>query len=123
LNKPVRVILLDEAETEYKRLNEIVGQQMSEGKNSTGEIQLLRSIKQKIEFVKTNPFYGDSITKNLIPNEYLQKSQTNNLWRVELINFWRMLYTIKGDQVEIICFVLDILSHKDYDKKFGYRKR
>jgi len=41
----------------------------------------------------------------------------------ELINFWRMLYTIKGDQIEIICFILDIMNHKEYDKKFGYRKK
>jgi len=28
MNKPVRVVLLDQAEKEYKRLNEIVGQQI-----------------------------------------------------------------------------------------------
>jgi len=32
MNKQVRVILLDEADFEYKRLNEIVGQQIEEGK-------------------------------------------------------------------------------------------
>ncbi len=50
MNKPVRVILLDEADSEYKRLNELVGQQLREGKESTEEVQLLRSIKQKIDF-------------------------------------------------------------------------
>jgi hypothetical protein len=123
MNKPVRVILLDEADTEYKRLNEIVGQQIQEGKETTEEIQLLKSINQKTEFIKANPFYGDSIQKALIPEEYCLKYKTNNLWRVELINFWRMLYTIKGDQIEIICFVLDIMNHKNYDQKFGYRKK
>ncbi len=43
MNKPVRVILLGEADSEYKRLNELVGQQLMEGKESTEEIQLLRS--------------------------------------------------------------------------------
>jgi len=119
MNKPVRVILLDEADTEYKRLNEMVGQQLSEGKENTEEMQLLRSIKQKIEFIKSNPFYGDNIPKHIIPKEY----NVQNLWRVELSHFWRMLYTIKGDQIEIICFVLDILKHSDYNKKFGYKKK
>ena len=104
-------------------MNEIVGQQIKEGKENTEEMQLLRSIKQKIEFVKANPFYGDNMPKALIPQEYIIKYKANNLWRVELTNYWRMLYTIKGDQVEIICFVLDILSHKDYDKKLGYKKK
>ena len=123
MKKPVRVILLDEANSEYKKLNEIVGQQINEGKENTEEMQLLRSIKQKIEFIKANPFYGNNIAKALIPKEYTIKYNAENLWRVELTNYWRMLYTIKGDQVEIICFVLDMISHEDYDKKFGYGKK
>ena len=123
MNKPVTIILLDEADTEYKRLNERVGQQLIEGKEHTEEMQLLRSIKQKTEFIKANPFYGDNIPKALIPKEYVIKYNAKNLWRVELTNYWRMLYTIKGDQIEIICFILYIINHKEYDKKFGYRKR
>jgi Txe/YoeB family toxin of Txe-Axe toxin-antitoxin module len=119
MNKPTRVILLDEAQAEYARLNEIVGQQTAEGKDNTEEMQLLRSINQKKEFIKANPFYGDNIPKEKIPKSY----NIQNLWRAELTNYWRMLYTIKGDQIEIICFILDILSHKDYDKKFGYEKK
>ncbi len=84
---------------------------------------MLRSIKQKIDFVKANPFYGDSIAKGIIPKEYSLRYNAKNLWRVELTNYWRMIYTIKGDQVEIICFILDIIEHKKYDKKFGYKKR
>ena len=123
MNKPTRVILLDQAESEYKRLNEIVGEQLKEGKDSTTEIQLLRSINQKKKFLKANPFYGDNIPKNLIPKEHIQKYNAKNLWRVELVNFWRMLYTIKGDQIEVICFILDIINHKEYDKMFGYKKK
>ena len=119
MSKPVRVILIGEAKVEYEKLNNIVGKQIKSDKKSTDEIQLLNSIKQKRDFVKANPFYGDNIAKKKIPKEY----DVKNLWRVELTNHWRMLYTIKGDQIEIICFVLDILSHKDYDKKFGYKKK
>ena len=123
MNKPVRVVLLDEADSEYKKLNEIIGQQIKDGKENTEEMQLLRSIKQKIEFIKANPFYGDSIPKALIPREYLIKYNARNLWRAELVNFWRMLYTIKGDQIEIICFILDIIDHNKYNKLFGYKKK
>ena len=118
MNKKVKVILLGQADIEYKKLNEIVGQQIKEGKENSEEMQLLRSIKQKVDFIRANPFYGDNVPKKLIPKDY----NVQNLWRVELTNFWRMLYTIKGDQIEIICFVLDILDHKRYDKIFGYKK-
>ncbi|MBW2968676.1 hypothetical protein KY314_00990 [Candidatus Woesearchaeota archaeon] len=119
MNRPVRIILLDEAETEYKRLNEIVGRQIRSGKDNTEEMQLLRSIKRKKDLIKDNPFYGDNIEKRKIPKVY----DVKNLWRVELIGYWRMLYTIKGDKIEIICFVLDIINHKKYNKLFRYRKK
>lgn len=119
MNKPVRVILINEAKEAYQNLNSIVGKQIELGKEHTDEMQLLKSIKQKIEFIRLNPFYGDNIKKELIPEEY----NVSNLLKVELSQFWRMLYTIKGDQVEIICFILDILDHPAYDKKFGYRKK
>lgn len=121
--KPVRVVLLGDAEKSFKHLNIIAGQQRDSGKENTDEIQLLNSIRQKISFIKSNPFYGDNIKKELIPEEYKKQFKATNLFRTELSGFWRMIYTVKGDQIEIICFILDILSHPNYDKKFGYRKR
>ena len=91
MNKPVRVILLDDADEEYKELNELVGQQIRDGKENTSEMQLLKSIRQKVEFIKVNTFYGDNIEKKKIPKSY----NVQNLWGVELTGFWRMLYTIK----------------------------
>ena len=121
MNKPVRVVLLGEAEESFRKLNEIVGRQINSGRESSEEIQLLKSIKQKAEFIKNNPFYGDPIAKNLIPKEYKIKYKTSNLFRAELSQFWRMLYTLKGDEINIIAFVLDIISHPEYNKKFGYK--
>ncbi len=45
--------------------------------------------------------------------------------RVELPNFWRMLYTLTNgeSQIEILAFILDIVGHKLYDKKFGYKEK
>jgi hypothetical protein len=72
-----------------------------------------------------NPHYGDPIPKKLIPAEYVLKYGITNLFHVELSNFWRMLYTLTNDEteIEIIAFVLDIIDHKTYDKKFGYKKK
>lgn len=119
IKKPVRVILTGEAKETFERLNAVVGEQIAKGVENSGEMQLLRSINQKSELIKANPFYGENIPKRQIPKEY----NVANLWRAELSGFWRMLYTIKGDEIEIICFVLDLLDHKSYDKKFGYKKK
>jgi len=57
----------------------------------------------------------------LIPKEYKIKYGVTNLFRIELPQFWRMLYTLTNGDIEIIAFVLDVIDHKTYDKKFGYK--
>lgn len=111
---PTKVIFMPLAEGTYQHLKR--------NANSKTEKTLLKAIEKKIEIIKTNHRYGDPIAKILIPEEYKRRYEAHNLFRVELPNFWRMLYTIKGDEIEIIAFVLDIIDHKDYNKKFGYRK-
>jgi|SRR3989338_2376773 len=109
--KSVKVILSPEAEEIYKYLNQ-------QAPNSKIEKSILNSINKKVELIKFNVHYGDSIKKDQIPQKYKIKYGINNLFRVELPNFWRMYYTLTDDenQVEIIAFVLDILDHKEYDK-------
>jgi len=42
---------------------------------------------------------------------------------VELTGYWRMLYTLEGNQIEIVAFILYLVDHPTYDKMFGYRKK
>ena len=119
MKKLVRVILIDDAKESFIKLNEIAGMQVKSGRQNSQEIQLLKSIKNKIDLMKENPFYGDNIKKQLIPKKY----NVPNLWRVGLTGYWRLLYTIRGDEIEVICFVLDIMDHDEYNKLFGYKKK
>ncbi len=86
---------------------------------------ILNAINKKIELIKLNYHFGNPIAKNLIPKEYKEKYGITNLFRVELPNFWRMLYSlIDGEtKIEIIAFVLDLINHKNYNKKFGYKNK
>jgi len=114
--KKVRVIFSSEAEEVYKYLN-------SEAPNSKTESMILNAVNKKIELIKLNMHYGNPIAKKLIPDEYKSKYGVTNLFRVELPQFWRMLYTLTDGEteIEIIAFVLDIIDHKTYNKKFDYR--
>jgi hypothetical protein len=116
--KNVRVILSPEAEEVYKRLNQ-------EAERSKEARMLLKAINQKVELIKQNLHYGNPINKDLIPKEYITKYQIENLFRVELPAFWRMLYALTngGNNIEIVSFILDIIDHKDYNKKFGYKNK
>ena len=114
--KIIRVKLSPEAEEVYQHLNE-------EAPTSKTERMILKALNQKIELIKLNPHYGDPVAKNLIPEEYKKKYSVTNLFRVELPAFWRMLYSLTDgeSEIEVIAFVLDLVEHKEYDQKFGYR--
>ncbi|MEK6856059.1 MAG: hypothetical protein AABX66_02790 [Nanoarchaeota archaeon] len=115
--KIVRVVLSPEAKEVYTTLNK-------NAENSKTDKMILKSINQKIELIKSNVHYGNPIAKDLIPEEYKIKYGAKNLFRVELPSFWRMLYMLtNNEEIEIVAFVLDIIDHPDYDKKFGYRKK
>ena len=114
--KRIRVVFSPEAEEVYEYLNK-------KAPESKAERTILNALNKKIELIKDNFHYGDPISKKLIPEEYKVKYGISNLFRVELPNFWRVLYTLTDGEIEIIAFVLDVINHKDYDKKFGYRKR
>ncbi|MFA6048930.1 MAG: hypothetical protein WC792_03225 [Candidatus Micrarchaeia archaeon] len=116
--KAVRLILSPDAEQVYRYLNE---------KATTYKLErsILNAIGKKAELIKANPHYGDAISKDKIPHEYKQKYGITNLFRVELPQFWRMLYTLTNgeSEIEIIAFVLEISDHGKYDKLFGYRRK
>lgn len=121
--KPVKVIITGDAEEDFEQLNMVVGEEIAKGITSSDHQTLLHSIKQKIDLLKSNPEYGIHILKDRIPKEYLLKYDVNNLWKANLSGAWRMIYTIRGSDVEIIALILDILDHRAYERKFGYKKR
>ena len=64
---------------------------------------------------------GDPIRKSLIPAVLKKNYEIANLWRLELPGGWRALYTVASrppGKPEVS--ILRILSHKDYDRLFGY---
>jgi hypothetical protein len=112
LGKEVRVLLKGQGKEAY-----LVLKRKTDKESRT----ILNSFDRIKEILKDNPQFGDVIRKELIPKQY-KKQGIHNLYRVELSNYWRALYTIKGNQVEILLFVLNIVDHKDYNKIFKYKK-
>ncbi|MFA6330372.1 MAG: hypothetical protein WCX64_06905 [Candidatus Micrarchaeia archaeon] len=113
-----KVAFSREAQEIYSRLN-------GEANRSKVSRSILRAINAKIGLIKGNFRYGQPIAKALIPTEYRLKYGVTNLYHVKLPMFWRMLYSVvPGDGgVEIIAFVLDVIDHPTYDKKFGCKRQ
>ena len=119
--KPVSVELVGDAEEAYNKLNKIVGEQKASGKEKSEEIKLWNGIQRAFDRIQENPFYGRNAKKKLIPKYYVEKYGINNLFIVNLPFFWRMIYTLESDKIEIVAFILDIFTHKDYNKKFKFK--
>lgn len=82
--------------------------------------QLYEFLTRAINDLKLNPFVGIKVPKKIWPKEYIQKYNINNLWKYDLPNGWRLIYTIKGDSVQLISILLEWFDHKGYERKFGY---
>ncbi|MBN2052370.1 hypothetical protein JW756_02605 [Candidatus Woesearchaeota archaeon] len=117
MNKKVEVIFSKDAQKVYDKLKENAHQ-------NKVDRMLFDAIEKKLDIIRSNIFYGDIIPKSLIPREYRLKYNLTSLLKVELPCFWRLLYTLNEDKAEIIiiAFIIEILDHKKYNKRFGYKK-
>jgi len=82
---------------------------------------LLKLVNKGIAKIATRITAGKKVPKKLWPKEYVRKYGITNLWKLNLDCYWRMTYTIVGDQVELFGIVLEVMDHKKYDRKFGYK--
>jgi len=111
-----KIIFSEEAKEEYEKLKKAV-ERTREGTNK----KLLNSIEKTFDLLAIDPCVGVRIRKNKIPYRYIKKYGVNNLRKINLIGYWRIIYTLRGNKVEIISMVLNIFDHKKYDKLFGYK--
>jgi Txe/YoeB family toxin of Txe-Axe toxin-antitoxin module len=115
------VQVIGAAETALAKLEESIHALEAQGKTpAKADVQLLKSVERALNLLKTNPFAGDNVPKNLWQKEF---SNLPNLFRMELSQFWRLLYYVAGDEVKIISVVFEICDHQHYDKIFGYKKK
>ena len=123
ISRIVRIIFSEEAEQEYQKLVDTVKLEHEKAVRNSENQQLLRSIDEKVERLKYAPDSGLQIPRKQFPRKYLTEYGINNLWKINLFNYWRLVYTLRGDRIEVLCVVLDLINHPDYDKIFGYKKR
>jgi len=77
-------------------------------------------IDRAINDIKKDPTCATKIPKKLWPKIYVQKHGVTNLWKYDLPSGWRLIYTIKTDDVMILSVILEWFDHKEYERKFNY---
>ncbi|MCD4759488.1 hypothetical protein K8R33_01215 [archaeon] len=122
MDKLVEVRFDEEAYKDYKELQNSVEKGKKAKKNPTYE-QLLSSVNNAIKNIKLDYKYGDLIPRKFISKATKTKYETDRIFRVELVGYWRLLYTIEGHEAKIIALILDYMDHANYNKRFGYKKK
>ena len=77
---------------------------------------LVRAFKD----IEENAFCGIQIPKRLIPKNYFQKYKINNLWKYNLPDAWRLLYSIENNEILVVSIILEWMDHKNYERRFKY---
>jgi addiction module RelE/StbE family toxin len=106
----------EEFNKDYVKLRERADQGNGEAK------YLIELISKATAKLSLNREAGIQIPKKQWPGEYPQKYGITNLWKINLDSNWRLIYTITGNEVEMFLIYLEYIKHKEYDRKFGYKK-
>lgn len=67
--------------------------------------------------LKENMYAGQLIQKRLIPDYYVGKYGVNHLFRYSHPEGYRSCNIIENKSTRL----LDLMSHEEYDKRFGYK--
>lgn len=91
------------------------------GSKKLQEKQLKQWLERALEDIEKNAFCGIQIPKKLIPKEYHSRfGRLENLWKYNLPNAWRLIYTIKKDQIVVLSIILEWMDHTKYNRMFKY---
>ena len=125
MTKKVRVIYIGNAKKAYIELNKLVGKEIEKGIKKSYNQKLLGSLKKSEELLKFNPQYGRHMSKKYLKNkviqEYekmLQKYDVDELWELNLYDYWRAIYSFVRGEVEVLALILDFMDHPTYNKKY-----
>ena len=88
--------------------------------SSTEDRRLFNWLNDAFDKIAENAFSGIQIPKRLIPKVYIKNFGIDNLWKFNLPNAWRLLYSVARDEVVIVSIVLEWLPHKKYERRFKY---
>jgi hypothetical protein len=115
----------------WSKLGEIVGKRPSCVKAVRDVADFISSLEKDsyprqivdkgLNVLKENMFAGQLIEKKKFPKFYVQKYGINNLYKYNLDRANRLIYTLIADESGIAVVILEVLSHKEYEKRFGYK--
>ncbi|MEK6821179.1 MAG: hypothetical protein AABY11_02145 [archaeon] len=82
--------------------------------------RLAKWIRKAIQELHRAPDFGIRIPRKYWPAFYVQSYEIDNLWKVDLPRGWRLVYTLRTTELEILSVLLEWFDHSSYEHRFGY---
>lgn len=108
-------------ECKVQFVNEKVKKSFEELSNGNfEEKELKKHIERAFKDICKNHACGIQVPKRLIPKEYLKKYGVHNVYKYDLPNAYRLLYSVENTTIFILSIILEWLDHKEYERRFQY---
>jgi Txe/YoeB family toxin of Txe-Axe toxin-antitoxin module len=79
-----------------------------------------KTISRAFTDISKNAFCGIQIPKKLIPKGYIKKHSIKNLWKYNLPDAWRLIYSVENNSIVLLSIILEWMDHKEYERRFKY---
>ena len=87
----------------------------------------LKLLDKSIAQLKRDYKSGQILPKKAYPAAYRYyskkfagKTTMDKLWVLKISRDWRIVYTVVGNEVDIVSFILDSMNHTDYNRRFHF---
>jgi Txe/YoeB family toxin of Txe-Axe toxin-antitoxin module len=87
------------------------------------ERELYSQIEDAVKELEKDPAAGIKIPRRVWPRSYVQKYGITTLRKYDLWKGWRLIYTIRGNSIEVVAIILEWLDHSAYERRFGYHEQ
>ncbi|MBN1385806.1 hypothetical protein JW968_02385 [Candidatus Woesearchaeota archaeon] len=77
-------------------------------------------INRALDNISDDAFIGVHIGKRKIPKTYIKRYGITNLWKYDLPQGYRLLYSITGSDPAPIAIIISWMNHKEYERIFKY---
>lgn len=83
-------------------------------------VRVMKEVERALDLLKENALSGEKIREEQWPRRYVEKYGIRNLYRYGLGGGYRITYILLSEEKRTVVVILDLLSHPDYDRLFGY---
>jgi hypothetical protein len=94
-----------------------------ESGRSSREQSIAHRVRNLRPILLSNCLHGEVVRKSAIPGSLRNKYGLENLYVEDLPDFWRLLYTVVKKEGRRVILILEVVSHREYDRWFPGRRR